>query len=153
MEITAKEANQRITDTIAAAFSTFEQAEAEVQYRDDECDDLKHLMEFLPDDHPQRVGLSERITENRRKRRVAKETIEQYEQFIDVLRRHKNFTKELAQALQTINVTLGKQAKRYYRMRVLKEYGESLNYRVSNNTASAAPAVRRERRVRCGISL
>ncbi|MEC0171151.1 hypothetical protein [Paenibacillus graminis] len=155
MEITAKEANLRITDTIAAAFSTFEQAEAAAQYHSDECTDLEHALEFLPDNHPQRKGLDERLTVARRKRRRAKETVEQYEQLIELLRRHKNFAKELSQILQTINITLGKQAKRSYRMRVLKDFGESLNYRMSNNavSASAFTSVRRDRRVRSGVSL
>ncbi|MNB71334.1 hypothetical protein D3C75_178970 [compost metagenome] len=155
MEITAKEANQRITDTIVAAFSTFEKAEEAAQYHSDECTDLEHALEFLPDNHPQRKGLDDRLTEARRKRRIAKETVEQYEQLIELLRRHKSFTKDLAQVMQAINVTLGKQAKRYYRMRVLKDFGESLYYRVPNNVVfvPATPAVRRERRVHSGISL
>lgn len=151
MEITAKEANQRITDTIAAAFSTFEKAEAAVQYHSDECSDIEHALEILPDNHPKRMGLDIWLTEARRNRRIAKETVEQYEQLIALLRRYKSLDKDLAQVMQSINVTLGKQAKRFYRMRVLKDFGESLHYRVQNNAAKPLPVIRRDRKVRCGL--
>ncbi|MEK5277659.1 MULTISPECIES: hypothetical protein [Paenibacillus] len=155
MGITAKAANQQIADTIASVFSAFEQAEAEVQYRDDECDDLKHLFEFLPDDHPERCGLVDRFTENRRKRRIAKEDVEQLKPLVDMLRHNKSFNKDLSQALQTINTALTFQAKRYYRLKVLTEFGEVLEHRPTSKKVSNVThtTIWRGRRVRNGINL